>query len=113
MNIARKVSPASPVKPPHNAGEANHQRAGIGATARPCDECEGTGFFTSGAFHPDDPRCEATWDCETCDGTGEVEDEPCCLTCEGPLRPDGFCMSCDDFGSLIFVARDLGSEVVL
>lgn len=41
----------------------------------PCPACEGTGFFTVAAYHPDDPRTEATWDCDECGGTGEVEDD--------------------------------------
>lgn len=40
-----------------------------------CPECDGVGYFTERAFHPDDPRCEASWDCEECEGTGEVDYE--------------------------------------
>lgn len=54
---------------------ASPSPVGVGATFHACPSCEGTGFFTSGNFHPDDPRCEATWDCSECEGTGEVEGE--------------------------------------
>lgn len=57
-----------------NTGAAREAEARAAPTF-PCPECEGVGFFTSGNFHPDDPRCEATWDCENCDGTGEVDYE--------------------------------------
>jgi hypothetical protein len=39
-----------------------------------CPDCEGTGFFVIGEFHPDDPRSSATYDCESCGGSGEADD---------------------------------------
>jgi hypothetical protein len=50
-----------------------------------CPDCEGAGFFVIGEFHPDDPRSSATYDCESCGGTGEV-DEPSYEDWAAPFR---------------------------
>lgn len=64
------------------------------APASPCPECEGVGFFCGRSFHPDDPRCQISWDCDNCAGTGEV-DATC--QCGEPLDEQGWCASCEEF----------------
>lgn len=88
--------PFHPAASPDMAGpRAATPGAGQGAApATPCPECEGTGFFVGGAYHPDDPRCEATWDCDNCGGTGEVESDTLCQ-CGEPLDDDLWCASCE------------------
>lgn len=70
-NIPAAHSPVSGA----TAGAAKSTAPAAPATFSPCPDCEGTGFFVIGEFHPDDPRSSATYDCENCGGTGEV-DEP-------------------------------------
>lgn len=75
----------APSRGPLGAQLANNKRAetggpvlppvGAGSPTFPCPECDGVGYFTERAFHPDDPRCEASFDCEECDATGEVDYE--------------------------------------
>lgn len=91
MNHPTKITAAVPC----GTAPASQAPVGVGATYSPCPNCEGTGFFTAGAFHPDDPRCEATWDCEDCQGTGEVESDTHCQ-CGEPLDDDLWCASCHE-----------------
>lgn len=94
MNRPFKPVTLSPLGDDTGAAEVFSPVASAAPNLVPCDECEGVGFFTEGAFHPDDPRCEATWDCDNCDGTGEVESDTHCQ-CGEPLDDDLWCASCE------------------
>jgi hypothetical protein len=69
-NIPAARSPVSGA----TAGAAKSTAPAAPATFSPCPDCEGTGFFVIGEFHPDDPRSSATYDCESCGGSGEADD---------------------------------------
>jgi hypothetical protein len=61
-----------------------------------CEECAGHGVITiavdTGTVGTGYFREEI---CEECDGEGEIDVR--CMTCEQPVREDGFCQSCDDW----------------
>ena len=95
---------SAPNLPDHSHGPLANNRAATGEagvapfssvspTFHACPECEGAGFFTVGNFHPDDPRIEASWDCDVCGGSGEVESDTHCQ-CGEPLDDDLWCPSC-------------------
>lgn len=59
-----------------------------------CTECSGMGTVTDIDVNASIcPFTEAL--CHACDGEGEIE--ATCLTCESPLRDDGWCPSCEDW----------------
>lgn len=76
---------SAPLAAGNLAGTVKSMSPAVPATFSPCPDCEGTGFFVSGEFHPDDPRSSATWDCDNCGGTGEV-DEPTWEEFAAPFR---------------------------
>ena len=79
------------------------------SVSQPCLGCSGEGEVEVLWLADDRTR----WaECDDCDGTGTAK-KPYCPTCESTLTADGFCVSCDDWGSLVYVERIAPGRIAL
>lgn len=86
-----------------------HPLAGAaGSPSFPCRECNGAGEAEYMGL------CEDRYHwrrCHVCEGS-RVE-APYCNTCGETLKADLFCVSCDDYASLVYVERISPTRIAL